>query len=58
MKVEEPEWLSYQGRWGQYERLVDDIKWGAIKVHTYKEVGNGPTGPKVKPEWLGAFRAQ
>jgi len=52
-RVDEPDWLQYDGRWGQYEKLKDNVKFAvkAIKVFTYKEVGNGPTGPKVKKAW-------
>jgi len=57
-KVIEPTWLDYDGRWGQYEKLIDKIKFGLIPVQTYKEVGGGPSGPKMKPEWSGAIRAQ
>jgi hypothetical protein len=57
-KVEEPDWLEYDGRWGQYEKLRDNIKFSLkiIKVWTYKEIGNGPTGPRMKPLWEGAFK--
>lgn len=56
-KVIEPKWLDYNGRWGQYEKLADGVKFGVIPTYTRKEVGKGPSGPKMKPEWSGAFRA-
>jgi hypothetical protein len=58
-QVVEPSWLGYQGRWGQYEKLTDKVKFlgESIPVFTYKEIGNGPTGPKMKTEWSSAFGA-
>lgn len=55
--VEEPDWLQFDGRWGQYERSTDKIKWALdfIKVYTFKEVSRGPTGPKAKKSWSGVF---
>lgn len=55
-KVTEPKWLAFDGHWGQYEKLADRIKFGVIPTYTFKEIGNGPTGPKMKIEWVGAFR--
>ena len=46
--IQDPKWLSFQGRWGQYEKLYYNF----LGVYPYKEVGGGPTGPKMKPEWL------
>jgi hypothetical protein len=51
-----PEWLQFERRWGQYERLYDDVYHtlpfvGSEKVYTYTEVGAGPTGPAMKREW-------
>jgi hypothetical protein len=57
-KVDEPDWLAFDGRWGQYEKLVDRVKVSVIPVRLYKEVGRGPTGPKMKNEWSGALQAQ
>jgi hypothetical protein len=56
-QVEEPDWLQYDGRWGQYEKLTDKIKWTLdfIKVYTFSDVGRGPTGPKAKQAWSGVF---
>ncbi|MBD3868614.1 MAG: Vps62-related protein [Acidobacteria bacterium] len=56
-QVEEPDWLQYDGRWGQYERSTDKIKWALhfIKVYTFSEVSRGPTGPKAKTAWSGVF---
>ena len=56
-EVEEPDWLQYDGRWGQYEKLKDDVKFAikAIKVYTFSAVSGGPTGPKVKKAWDGVF---
>jgi hypothetical protein len=54
--VTEPGWLAFDGRWGQPEKLADKIKFGVIPAYTHKEVGRGPTGPKKKSEWNGAFR--
>jgi len=54
--VVEPGWLDYKGRWGQYEKLADKVYLGKIKVYDRKEVGKGPTGPKAKPDWAGAFK--
>lgn len=54
--IQEPKWLSYQGRWGQYEKLSYSfplsIYVSGTSVYTQTEVGGGPTGPKMKPEWL------
>jgi hypothetical protein len=56
-QVTEPEWLQFGGRWGQYERLRDEVIWvfcGSIidiPVYTYKEVGCGPSGPGMKTAW-------
>jgi hypothetical protein len=57
-EVTEPTWLDYSGPWGQYERLSDKITFKGIRVHSYEEVGQGPSGPKRKREWHGALRAQ
>ncbi|MBN1419587.1 MAG: Vps62-related protein [Planctomycetes bacterium] len=56
VSVDEPRWLDFDGRWGQYEKLSDKIHFGAIPTYTYEGVGKGPTGPKKKAEWMGAFR--
>lgn len=56
-QVTEPEWLQFGGRWGQYERLSDEVIWDFcgldidIPVYTYKEVGCGPSGPGMKTAW-------
>lgn len=52
-QVTEPEWLQFQGRWGQYVRNSDDfyIPNTPFPVHTYTEVGSGPTGPAMKSSW-------
>lgn len=55
-QVPEPKWLEFDGRWGQYEKLADKIKVSRVPAYTYKEVGKGPSGPKMKREWAGAFR--
>ncbi len=55
-RVNEPEWLRFDGRWGQYEKLADKVKFSVIPAYTYKEIGNGPTGPMMKNEWNGAFQ--
>ena len=55
--VSAPEWLEFRGRWGQYERLSDEINIPGcdfeipIPVYTYKEVGCGPSGPGMKTAW-------
>ena len=53
-KVAEPDWLKFKGRWGQYEKLHDEIHFRAagipISVYHYKEVGWGPRGPKQHKE--------
>jgi hypothetical protein len=54
-RVTEPKWLAFDGRWGQYEKLADRIKFGVVPTYTYKEIGSGPTGPKMKSEWASAF---
>lgn len=61
--VTEPDWLDFNGRWGQYERLVDTVAWsyrgGVFRKnfrHTPKEVGMGPKGPKATSSWSGDFR--
>ncbi|MBU1195252.1 MAG: Vps62-related protein [Proteobacteria bacterium] len=60
--VQEPAWLSYDGYWGQYEKLQDKVKMGPkakllkVKVYTYKSVAKGPSGPKMKKKWAGAFQ--
>jgi hypothetical protein len=56
-RVVEPDWLEFSGRWGQYEKLSDKIRFSKanIPVQTYSEVGNGPSGPKMKKEWKGDF---
>jgi hypothetical protein len=54
-----PAWSSFDGRWGQYERLKFSYD---LKVYTYdfKEVGSGPTGPLqhtvdgLAAEWAAA----
>jgi len=53
-QVTEPEWLQFQGRWGQYLRNSDTFHIPQpfpIDVHTYTEVGIGPTGPAMKSSW-------
>jgi hypothetical protein len=56
-QVTEPEWLQFGDRWGQYERLSDEVIWDFcgldidIPVYTYKEVGCGPSGPGMKTAW-------
>ena len=56
--VGESEWLEFRGRWGQYERLSDDITlplcgatFPIINIYSYEEVGCGPFGPKMKAAW-------
>ena len=55
--VTEPEWLEFCGRWGQYERLSDEIDLPLcgqtipITVYTYEKIESGPTGPKMKTAW-------
>jgi hypothetical protein len=51
-EVSEPEWAEFKGRWGQYEKLFDNIKFSGAKIEVwrYKEVGNGPVGPKQHKE--------
>jgi hypothetical protein len=58
VKVLEPSWLEFDGRWGQYEKLRDNITFSRanIKVYPYTELGRGPSGPKQKREWKGIFR--
>jgi hypothetical protein len=48
--INEPEWLQFQGRWGQYEKLTQDIYF-IFPLFTWKEVGAGPTGPAMKSSW-------
>jgi hypothetical protein len=55
-RVTEPKWLAFDGHWGQYEKLADKIKFGVIPTYTYKEIGNGVPGPKMKGEWASSFR--
>jgi len=56
-RVTEPDWLTFDGRWGQPERLRDKIEFGIeIPFHVYDEVGSGPTGPVMKPKWRSTFR--
>jgi len=50
-QVTEPEWLEFQGRWGQYEKLGDDVKFAGINLYFYEEVGCGPSGPGMKTAW-------
>jgi hypothetical protein len=56
-QVAEPEWLEFKGRWGQYENLADEFNIPGcgfeipIPIYTYKDVGNGPTGPAMKTPW-------
>ncbi|MEZ4599577.1 MAG: Vps62-related protein [Syntrophotaleaceae bacterium] len=56
--VEEPGWLDFKGRWGQYEKLLDKIKFAhpKLKVYTYTDIGKGPSGPKQKKSWEGDFQ--
>jgi hypothetical protein len=49
--VTEPDWLQFQGRWGQYERLQEDIYY-IFPLYTWYEVGAGPTGPAMKRSWV------
>jgi VPS62-like protein len=57
--VVEPVWLEFGGRWGQYEKLSDKIKFSKANIPVFHrfEVGNGPSGPKMKKEWKGDFVA-
>jgi hypothetical protein len=50
-QVTEPEWLQFTGRWGQYEKLIEDIFF-IYPLFTWKEVGAGPTGPAMKRSWV------
>ena len=50
-QVSEPDWVQFQGMWGQYEMLGDHIYWEGIEVFTYKSIGNGPYGPIVNDCW-------
>jgi len=58
-KVQEPGWLDYDGHWGQYEKLYEEVKlgpdveWMESEIFTLKEIGRGPSGPKMKKEWFG-----
>ena len=45
--VQEPGWLQYPGRWGQYEKLSTTFYY----VYPYESVESGPTGPKMKYAW-------
>ena len=57
LNMREPDWLDFSGRWGQYERLSDDVYWGLINVYDYKEIGMGPSGPAMKRSWVdGDFK--
>jgi hypothetical protein len=51
-RVSEPDWTEFNGRWGQYEKLIDNIKFSGanIEVFRYNEVGKGPVGPKQHRE--------
>jgi hypothetical protein len=51
-KVSEPDWLEFKGRWGQHEKLKDNIKFSDAKIEVwrYEEVGKGPVGPKQHKE--------
>jgi len=60
-RVVDPEWLNFEGRWGQYERLrftytydygFDDY------TYTFKEVGSGPSGPPRKGVWKNGPSSQ
>jgi len=59
VQVAEPEWLEFNGAWGQYEKLSDKIKFskGNIPVYSFEEVKSGPSGPKRQKEWKGDFVA-
>jgi hypothetical protein len=49
--VTTPVWYSYDGRWGQYERLIHPYQLPVVPgvadpvAYTHKEVGSGPKGP-------------
>jgi hypothetical protein len=47
---QQPDWLGFSGRWGQYEKLISvfDID---VYAYEYKEVGAGPSGPAMKTAW-------
>jgi len=45
-QVREPDWVQFQGLWGQYERLKD---W--ISVYPYTSVETGPSAPIVNDCW-------
>jgi hypothetical protein len=50
MQISEPDWLQFEGRWGQYERLQDSFNY-LFGTYEYEEVGAGPTGPAMKVSW-------
>jgi hypothetical protein len=49
--VSEPDWVQFQGLWGQYEKLGDHLYWHIIEVYTYKSIGTGPGAPIVNDCW-------
>jgi hypothetical protein len=51
VEVDEPEWLQFDGRWGQYEKLREPVYFSGFNVYTFEEVGAGPTGPAMKDAW-------
>jgi hypothetical protein len=58
--VRKPDWLYYEGRWGQYEKLNETVglptPFGTLG-YTYEEVGWGPSGPNKKDTWLRGLSA-
>jgi hypothetical protein len=53
-QVSEPDWVQFQGLWGQYEQLSDTLYFWVLFVHahyTYTSVGNGPAAPIVNDCW-------
>jgi Vacuolar protein sorting-associated protein 62/Glucodextranase, domain B len=49
--VSEPDWVQFQGLWGQYEWLGDHLYWNGVEVYTYKTIGTGPGAPIVNDCW-------
>jgi Vacuolar protein sorting-associated protein 62 len=48
--VKEPDWLRFEGRWGQYEKLSTAFDY-VVYTYEYEEVAAGPTGPAMKTAW-------
>jgi hypothetical protein len=62
-QMTEPDWLEFDGPWGQYEKLADTVHW-RHPLHSRafrcdaREVGHGSNGPKYTRSWSGDFVRQ